>query len=37
MQPLEAQNIADAIKFAIDSPGHMNVNEIMIRPLHQER
>lgn len=36
-QPLEAQNIADAIKFALDSPDHMNVNEIMIRPVQQDR
>jgi len=37
MQPLDAQNIADAIAFAVDSPAHMNVNEIMIRPVQQDR
>jgi NADP-dependent 3-hydroxy acid dehydrogenase YdfG len=37
MEPLQAQDIANAIQFAIDSPNHMNVNEIMIRPVQQER
>jgi len=37
MEPLQAQDIANAILFAIDSPNHMNVNEIMIRPVQQER
>ena len=37
MEPLQAQDIANAILFAIDSPSHMNVNEIMIRPVQQER
>ncbi|WP_458721425.1 SDR family oxidoreductase [Candidatus Nitrosocosmicus sp. R] len=37
MEPLQAQDIANAILFAINSPNHMNVNEIMIRPVQQER
>ena len=37
MQPLQAQDIANAILYAIDSPNHVNVNEIMIRPVQQER
>jgi len=37
MEPLQSQDIANAILFAIDSPSHMNVNEIMIRPVQQER
>jgi len=37
MEPLQAQDIANAILFAIDSPNHVNVNEIMIRPVQQER
>ena len=37
MQPLQAQDIANAILYAIDSPNHVNVNEIIIRPVQQER
>jgi len=37
MQPLQSQDIANAILYAIDSPNHVNVNEIMIRPVQQER
>lgn len=37
MQPLQAQDISNAILYAIDSPNHVNVNEIMIRPVQQER
>ena len=37
MQPLQAQDIANAILYAIDSPNHVNANEIMIRPVQQER
>src|SRR5919201_1391278 len=32
MQALQAEDIANAILFAVESPGHMNVNEILIRP-----
>jgi len=37
MQSLKAEDIANAIKFAVNSPSHMNVNEILIRPTEQER
>jgi len=37
MVALQAQDIANAIVFAVDSPQHMNVNEILIRPTTQER
>lgn len=37
MQALHAGDIANAIVFAVDSPAHMNVNEIMVRPTTQER
>jgi NADP-dependent 3-hydroxy acid dehydrogenase YdfG len=37
MQSLHADDIANAIVFAVDSPAHMNVNEIMVRPTAQER
>ncbi|HXG07477.1 MAG TPA: SDR family oxidoreductase [Nitrososphaera sp.] len=36
-QQLQSQDIANAILFAIESPPHMNVNEILIRPTMQER
>ena len=37
MQALKATDIADAILFAVQSPEHMNVNEVLIRPTTQER
>jgi len=37
MQALKAADIADAILFAVQSPEHMNVNEVLIRPTTQER
>ena len=37
MQTLHADDIANAIVFAVESPSHMNVNEIMVRPTSQER
>jgi NADP-dependent 3-hydroxy acid dehydrogenase YdfG len=37
MTALHAQDIANAILFAVESPAHMNVNEIMVRPTVQER
>ena len=36
MEGLQADDISDAIIFAIDAPNHMNVNEILIRPTAQE-
>ena len=37
MEALQAEDIANAIVYAVDSPPHVNVNEIMIRPTVQER
>ncbi len=37
MEALQAEDIADAIVFAVQSPTHVNVNEILIRPTTQER
>jgi NADP-dependent 3-hydroxy acid dehydrogenase YdfG len=37
MAALRAEDIANAILFAVASPPHMNVNEIMLRPTTQER
>ncbi len=37
MVALQAEDIANAIVFAVESPPHMNVNEILIRPTTQER
>ena len=35
METLQAQDIANAILYAVDSPSHVNVNEILIRPTSQ--
>ncbi len=37
MVALQAEDIANAILYAVDSPPHVNVNEILIRPTTQER
>jgi NADP-dependent 3-hydroxy acid dehydrogenase YdfG len=37
MEALQSDDIANAILFAVNSPAHMNVNEILIRPTTQER
>ncbi len=37
MQSLQAEDIANAILYAVESPSHVNVNEILIRPTTQER
>lgn len=37
MDALQSEDIANAILFAANSPAHMNVNEILIRPTNQER
>ena len=36
-QGLNADDIANAILFAVQSPEHMNVNEVLVRPTTQER
>jgi NADP-dependent 3-hydroxy acid dehydrogenase YdfG len=37
MEALQAEDIANAILFAVESPSHVNVNEVLIRPTAQER
>lgn len=37
MEALQADDIANAIIYAVESPSHVNVNEILIRPTAQER
>ncbi len=34
-EPLQAPDIADAIEFAVTRPGHVSLNEILIRPTGQ--
>lgn len=37
MESLQATDIANAILYAVESPSHVNVNEILVRPTTQER
>lgn len=37
MESLQADDIANAVVYAVGSPTHVNVNEILIRPTTQER
>ena len=37
MESLKAEDIANAIVYALDTPNYANINEIMIRPTQQER
>ncbi len=37
MEALRAEDIANAILYAVESPSHVNVNEVLIRPTTQER
>ncbi|CDX27425.1 hypothetical protein MPLB_960018 [Mesorhizobium sp. ORS 3324] len=37
MEALTAEDIANAILYAVSQPPHVNVNEILIRPTDQER
>jgi NADP-dependent 3-hydroxy acid dehydrogenase YdfG len=37
MEALQAEDIANAIVFAVQAPNHVNVNELLIRPITQER
>ena len=37
MTALHAEDIANAILFAVEAPPHVNVNEVMVRPTVQER
>ncbi|KGP71141.1 SDR family NAD(P)-dependent oxidoreductase [Pontibacillus yanchengensis] len=35
MQPLQSQDIAEAVGYAIDQPVHVDVNEVVVRPSNQ--
>jgi NADP-dependent 3-hydroxy acid dehydrogenase YdfG len=35
--PLQAENIAESIFYAVSQPSHVNVNEILVRPTEQTR
>jgi NADP-dependent 3-hydroxy acid dehydrogenase YdfG len=37
IDPLTADDIADAIAYTVGRPAHMSVNEILIRPTQQVR
>ena len=37
MESLKAEDIANAIIYSIDSPPYLNINEILLRPLSQEK
>ncbi|MCV0412558.1 SDR family oxidoreductase [Nitrosarchaeum sp.] len=37
MEALQAEDIANAIVYAVETPNHVNVNEILIRPTTQDR
>jgi NADP-dependent 3-hydroxy acid dehydrogenase YdfG len=37
MQPLQAEDIANSILYVLKAPINVNVNEIMLRPISQER
>ena len=37
IEPLQAEDVAAAIAYAVTQPAHVNVNEIVIRPTGQER
>lgn len=37
MTTLQAEDIAAAVSYALEAPGHVNVNEILLRPLDQQR
>jgi NADP-dependent 3-hydroxy acid dehydrogenase YdfG len=36
MGPLEADDVARAVMFAVSQPPHVDVNEILVRPTAQE-
>jgi NADP-dependent 3-hydroxy acid dehydrogenase YdfG len=37
MEALQAEDIANAIVYAVNSPKYVNINEILLRPLSQEK
>ncbi|TMU88028.1 SDR family oxidoreductase [Bacillus sp. BHET2] len=36
MKPLDSENIAKSISYAVDQPDHVDVNEIVVRPTQQD-
>ncbi|MCA1062107.1 SDR family oxidoreductase [Rossellomorea sp. AcN35-11] len=36
MKPLDSENIAKAISYAVEQPDHVDVNEIIVRPTQQD-
>ncbi|PFA66489.1 oxidoreductase [Bacillus sp. AFS015802] len=36
MKPLDSENIAKAISYAVEQPNHVDVNEIIVRPTQQD-
>jgi len=36
VQPMQAEDIADAIAYIVTRPRHVAVNEVLIRPTEQE-
>ncbi|WP_394217333.1 SDR family oxidoreductase [Halobacillus trueperi] len=36
MDPLEADDIARAVAYAVTQPSYVNVNEVIVRPMHQK-
>ena len=37
IMPLQSEDVANAIVYAVTQPSHVNVNEILLRPTEQER
>ena len=37
IQIMQAEDIANAVRYAVTQPRHVAVNEILIRPTEQER
>lgn len=37
MEPLQPEDIANSILYALQTPSHVNVNEVLIRPVQQDR
>jgi NADP-dependent 3-hydroxy acid dehydrogenase YdfG len=35
--PLQSEDVANAIVYAVTQPSHVNINEILLRPTDQER
>jgi len=36
-EPLQAEDIADAIRYAVTRPPHVYLNEVLVRPRNQSR